>query len=175
MGQYFKIVNTSKKQFIDINELGENCKLGYVGHGLNGIALGRLLASAGNDWGKDFYKMFGNPKSDKVYMGAWAGDKIVIAGDYDIADTNGIKSSSLENTRRNLYDMADEEYENITDQIIKWLANDEETAELLAQRAQKDTTLLQKLSDLVFIQQHEQIKESLEKVIGSDWTKMLKK
>ncbi|WMI68216.1 hypothetical protein [Mangrovimonas sp. YM274] len=175
MGQYFKIVNVSKKQFIDIDSLGENNKLGFIGQGLNGIALGRLLTSSGKDWDEDFFKAFGNPNSDKIYMGIWAGDKIVVAGDYDEPDTNGIKTSDAENGNRNLYDKTESDYENITDEIIKWLANDEQTAEMLVNRAEKDSELLQKLSDLVFIEQNKQMKKSLEKILGSDWTKRLKK
>ncbi|CAM1340937.1 hypothetical protein [Tenacibaculum amylolyticum] len=175
MGQYFKIVNVSKKQFIDIGDLGENNKLGFIGKGLNGIVLGRLLTSSGKVWGNDFYKVFGDPNSDKIYIGVWAGDKIVIAGDYDDADTNGVKTSTFDDSNRNLYDMVESEYENITDDIIKWLANDEETAEMLAKRAERNSKLLQKLSNLVFIDKNSQMKESLEKILGSDWTKQLKK
>lgn len=175
MGQYFKIVNTSKKQFVDINALGENNKLSFIGQGLNGIVLGRLLTSSGADWGNDFYDDFGHPNSDKIFMGVWAGDKIVIAGDYDEADTNGIKTSDINDSNRNLYDMVESEYENITNDVIKWLANDEQTAEMLAERAEIDSELLQKLSDLVFINRNNQMKKSLEKILGSDWTKRLKK
>ncbi len=175
MGQYFKIVNASKEQFVDINELGENNKLGFIGQGLNGIVLGRLLTSSGADWDNDFYDVFGNPNSDKIFMGVWAGDIIIIAGDYDEADTNGIKTSDINDSNRNLYDMVESEYENITNEVIKWLANDEQTAEMLAKRAEKDSELLHKLFDLVFISRNNQMKESLEKILGSDWTKRLKK
>ena len=140
MGQYFKIVNESKKQFITIFDLGENNKFGYVGQGLNGIALGRLLASTGTDWGKDFYEEFGNPEKDLLFIGAWAGDKIVIAGDYDLPNTNGITTSTSEEQNLNLYwkvDEEDEKYEDITDKVIVWLANNLQTSEMLAERAKK--------------------------------------
>lgn len=175
MGQYFKIVNESKKQFIDICDLGENNKFGYVGQGLNGIALGRLITSSGTDWEKDFYKEFGNPEKDLLYIGAWAGDKIVIAGDYDLPDTNGITTSTQEEPNLNLYSKLDEEYEDVTDKVISWLANNLQTSQMLAERAKRDLDLLKKLSDLVFVNQSQQMQESLENVIGKDWTKLLQK
>ena len=175
MGQYFMIVNESKKQFIEISDLGENNKFGYVGQGLNGIALGRLLTSSGADWQDDFYAEFGHPEKDFLHMGAWAGDKIVIAGDYDLADTNGIKTSTPDTPNFNLYSKAEDEYEDITDRVIGWLANNIQTSEMLAERAKRDSDLLKKLSDLVFVNQNQQMKESLENIIGKDWTKLLKK
>ncbi|WP_298321215.1 hypothetical protein [uncultured Aquimarina sp.] len=177
MGQYFKIVNVTKKKFIDIDSLGENCKFGYVGQGLNGIALGRLLISGGDGWANEFYKVYGHPEKDEIYFGAWAGDQIVITGDYDNADTNGIKSSIPEIPDQNLYHKIEyhDEYEDITIKVIEWLANNEFTAELLADRAKRDEELLGTLSNLVYVKKHKLIEKSLIKVIGKDWTKKLKK
>ena len=176
MGQYFKIVNASKKEFIDICDLGENNKFYYVGQGLNGIALGRLLMSGGDDWTEDFYRVYGHPKKDRLYFGAWAGDKIVIAGDYDQADTNGIKSSFEDGTTPNLYDRVelDNEYKDITLEVIEWLAKHHYTANMLVERAKIDLDLLKILSDLVFIKKQRLIEKSLVELIGPDWTKKLK-
>lgn len=176
MGQYFKIVNASKKEFIDIGDLGENNKYYYVGQGLNGIALGRLLMSGGDDWSKEFYRIYGHPQEDRLYFGAWAGDKIVVAGDYDQADTNGIKSSFEGETGQNLYDRVevDNQYKDITVEVIEWLAKDSYTLDMLVERANRDVDLLKILSDLVFINNQKNIEKALIKIIGSDWTKKLK-
>ena len=62
MGQYFYIVNTAKKQYLHPHKLGEGLKLFELGTNCM-HALAWLLAD--NDGG-----------------GQWAGDPIVIAGDY---------------------------------------------------------------------------------------------
>ena len=175
MGQYFIIVNVSKKQFIDVGRLGENYKFSGVGRGLHGIVLGRLLTSGG-DWTKGFYRRYGNPNKDEFYLGVWAGDRIVIAGDYDKPNTNGIQTSTSDDPTLNLYNKADLDpsYEDVTKKVIKWLANDEEMAKKLVERAKSEEMLLRVLSDLVFIENHRTMRIVLENMIGSDWTKLLK-
>lgn len=176
MGQYFKIVNTTKKQFIDIASLGESNKLSFIGRGLNGIILGRLLTSGGNGFTDQFYRKYGDPKNDEFYMGAWAGDSIVIAGDYDQPDCNGISASYADDTDLNLYQKveSDHEFNDVTDKVIEWLAKDDETADMLAEQGIHNKELLSKLSDLVFVKKYTHIEESLIRAFGADWTKKLK-
>jgi hypothetical protein len=76
MGQYFLLVNKTKKQYLYGNTFGDGIK----GHEIlwNGTmlkALGFLLMKS--DSGDD-YDLFQNPM-----CGYWAGDEIVIIGDYD--------------------------------------------------------------------------------------------
>ena len=175
MGQYFKIVNLTKKQFIDIGGLGDNIKFSGLGSGLNGIVLGRLLASPGQWDAPGFLKQYGDPNKDDVYVGLWAGDQIVIPGDYD-KPKNYDLSPSTDVPTENLYNLVSDnpEYEDITDKVIVWLAKDEWTAEILAKSAANDRELLQKLSDLVFIDKNEIVRKSLENTLGSNWSKKLK-
>lgn len=176
MGQYFRIVNVDKKQFIDIGKLGENCKFSGIGQGLQAIALGRLITSLG-EITKLWTTVFGHPEKDEFYVGAWAGDRIVIAGDYDYADVNNIPTSLPDIPDLNLYDKVDidADYENVTLKVITWLANDVETADMLAENAKYSMDLLRDLADLVFIHKHRQMKKSIENVIGKDWAKLLNK
>ena len=175
MGQYFRIVNLIKKQYIDLDRLGEGIKFSALGSGLNGIILGRLLASPGQWDAPGILKRYGDPDKDDVYVGLWAGDRIVIPGDYD-KPRNYSLSSSADQTEDNLYFHVTDnpEYENITDKVIEWLAKEEWTAEMLAKNAANDQELLQKLSDLVLINNNEIMKNSLEIVIGSNWIEKLK-
>ena len=135
MGQCFRIINVTKKQFIDIGHLGENNKFHGIGQGLNGIALGRLLAFKASDC---------IPDQNELYIGAWAGDSIVITGDhYDFHDSD-ISSSNSDNLHQNLYYSTehDSQYEDITHKVISWLAKDDDIADLLADRAQRYDNLL---------------------------------
>lgn len=68
MGQYFVIVNLDKKEFLDPRKIGGGLKLWEMTHNTDGAltALGYLLAQNG----------------DCTDVGRWAGDRIVIAGDY---------------------------------------------------------------------------------------------
>jgi hypothetical protein len=135
MGQYFRIVNLSKKHFIDIDSLGENNKFDFLGQGLNGIVLARLLCSPGNDL------MYGDKEKDDIYIGLWAGDSIVIAGDYDMVEYDS------ENGKVNLYDkvILDHEYTDITTKVIAWLMMDDFTFEMLRSRAVHDKELYSKI------------------------------
>jgi len=80
MGQYHLIVNLDKKEFLHPHELGDGLKLREFSSGgfsIQGLAL--LLASSNGFGGGDFY-------IDTEFShipGRWAGDRIVIAGDYD--------------------------------------------------------------------------------------------
>lgn len=168
MGQYFRIVNITKKQFIDIDELGENNKLGFIGKGLNGIALGRLLTSHG-DYDEIWGEIYGNPTKDTLYIGAWAGDRIIIAGDYDQADTNGYISSALDDYGLNLYSKVKIEgsFKNITDEVIEWLTKDDDLNALFIERAELDETFLKKLLRLIPQNINNELKTSLNNIFPS--------
>ena len=77
MGQYYLVVNISKKQFLDPHKCGEGLKLMEFACGAQGTlaALAILLADGNNRGGGDLH-------SDNEIIGSWAGDRIVIAGDY---------------------------------------------------------------------------------------------
>jgi hypothetical protein len=83
MGQYYKIANLDKKQFISPSVFGDGVKLMEFARSSSGTltALAVLLASSNGKGGGDLHMdgkspWFGVP-------GSWAGDRIVVAGDYD--------------------------------------------------------------------------------------------
>lgn len=87
MGQYWKPVNLTKKEFINPHKLGSGLKLWeqMANHPGVGTALVVLLAAmpeprGGGDLGSG---------QEKV-VGRWAGDKVVIIGDY--AENGDIKA-----------------------------------------------------------------------------------
>jgi hypothetical protein len=77
MGQYYKVMNLDKKQFLHPHKLGDGLKLMEFGCSANGTmtALALLLADGNGRGGGDM-------RSDSRLIGSWAGDRIVIAGDY---------------------------------------------------------------------------------------------
>ena len=89
MGQYFKIVNLTKKEYFSPSILGDGIKFGTLGHGISNVALARLLCSPGMMESTAFHRRFGEKGKDDLYVGHWAGDQIIIPGDYERPDESG--------------------------------------------------------------------------------------
>ena len=117
MGQYYKIVNIDKKQWLDPHMFSDGIKLLEFGCNGNGAmtALAVLLADGNGRGGGDLTTTM-ETDPDKL-VGSWAGDRIVIAGDY--ADKGGFGAPG----DSNLYIEADgdEAYEDISSRILKVL------------------------------------------------------
>jgi hypothetical protein len=77
MGQYYYVVNTTKKQFLHPHKFGDGLKLLEFGPSQCGTMCGLaiLLANGNGRGGGDLH-------SNNPIIGSWAGDSIVIAGDY---------------------------------------------------------------------------------------------
>ena len=112
MGQYYKVVNTTKKQTLSPHAFGSGAKLmeftsdgGTIMQGL-----GILLADGNNRGGGDL-------RSDNKLIGSWAGDSIVITGDY--AD----EGKFTEDKTKNLYDEA-QGYRDVSLEVIEALMDD---------------------------------------------------
>jgi len=83
MGQYYVIANLDRKEFIDPHAFGNGVKLMEFSmdgrSSMTGLAV--LLASSNGMGGGDLHLPATSPFAD--IPGRWAGDRIVIAGDYD--------------------------------------------------------------------------------------------
>ena len=77
MGQYYYIVNCDKKQYLHPHKFGDGLKLLEFGCSSDGTMTGLavLLADGNGRGGGDLH-------SKNPIIGSWAGDRIVIAGDY---------------------------------------------------------------------------------------------
>lgn len=77
MGQYYKPTNLDKKQYLYSHAFGDGLKLLEFGCSANGMmtALAILLADGNGRGGGDLH-------SDHPIIGSWAGDRVVVAGDY---------------------------------------------------------------------------------------------
>jgi hypothetical protein len=111
MGQYYLIVNVDKREYLDPHKFGEGAKLMEFGHSQSSILLAlTVLLSNGNGRGggdifsskfqeaqdkwEKAYRRYSDGKrktrprypDEKKYnepwIGHWAGDRIVVAGDY---------------------------------------------------------------------------------------------
>ena len=113
MGQYYKIVNVKKKQYITPHTFGDGAKLMEFSMSANGVLAGlAILLADGNGRGG------GDLNSDNEIVGSWAGDNIVIAGDY--ADVGKF----VKNPNETLYSVAEEEGEDISLKVLDALFDD---------------------------------------------------
>jgi len=113
MGQYYKIVNLDKKEYLHPHKFGDGLKL--LEFGLSGMGtlagLTVLLADGNNRGGGDL-------RSDNPLIGSWAGDRIVVTGDY--AD----EGKFVRSKKKNLYTVADEQFKDISDAVLEVMAED---------------------------------------------------
>jgi hypothetical protein len=120
MGQYHLIVNLDKPQYLHPNHLGDGLKvLEFADGGATLTALAILLAKDNGRgigdlhvaqpdaplerWERNGWERVRTPHAHLV--GSWAGDRIVIAGDY---------GDSLPGQEENLYRIAQRDYEDIS-------------------------------------------------------------
>lgn len=140
MGQYYYIVNIDKKQFLHPHDFGDGLKLLEFGSSGCGTmtALAVLLADGNGRGGGDLH-------SDNPIVGSWAGDRIVIAGDY--ADPGNFLPPNMDEEEKqkianecfsegyrdpakvNLHGVAKQTYENISERVISALQEDSFLAE----------------------------------------------
>lgn len=115
MGQYYYIVNLDKRQYLHPHFFGDGLKLLEFGDSAGGTmcALAVLLASGNNRGGGDL-------RSDDPLIGSWAGDRVVIAGDYD-DDGKWLP----EGVKGNLYSHAHEYFENISEKVLVVMCEDQ--------------------------------------------------
>jgi hypothetical protein len=101
VGQYYKVINLDKKQYLHPHRFGDGLKLMEFGMSSCGtMAALAILLSDGNGRGR------GDIRSQSPLVGSWAGDRVVISGDYsdkawkDAAEagrdaTNGVDKPNL--------------------------------------------------------------------------------
>ena len=113
MGQYYKIVNIKKKQYITPHTFGDGSKLMEFSMSANGVLAGlAILLADGNGRGG------GDLGSKNDIVGSWAGDNIVVAGDY--ADAGKF----VKEPDQTLYELAGSEGEDISIKVLDALCDD---------------------------------------------------
>jgi hypothetical protein len=114
MGQYYKIVNIKKKQYIKPDTFGDGSKLMEFSMSASGVLAGlAILLADGNGRGG------GDLHSENDIIGSWAGDNIVVAGDY--ADAGKF----VKEPEHTLYEVASSEGEDISVKVLDALFDDQ--------------------------------------------------
>lgn len=133
MGQYYKIINLDKKQYLNPHKFGDGLKLMEFGSSGDGtmLALAVLLVEGNNRGGGDL-------RSDHPIVGTWSRNRIVVAGDYADAEREG-EFYDPEQDDRTLYSMLDDEegkpangWQDVSDLVLSALVDDAYTARALA-------------------------------------------
>jgi hypothetical protein len=117
MGQYYMIMNLDKKEYIDPHAFGDGLKLLEFGSSGDGAMCGLaiLLADGNNRGGGDLH-------SDDPVIGSWAGDRIVIGGDY--ADDGKFLDGFEHESDETLYSYADVHFTDISKKVIAAMKQD---------------------------------------------------
>lgn len=149
MGQYYMIVNLDKEQYLHPHAFGDGLKLMEFGSNGRGtmLALAVLLARGNGRGGGDLH-------SNNRIIGSWAGDRIVVTGDY--ADEIPkrrlgpkiwaalVKADPTWAARKEkgatLYHVAGVCYCNVSANVMAALMDDEWYAQTLAESAEKSWT-----------------------------------
>lgn len=128
MGQYYYVVNVDKRQYLNPHKFADGLKLLEFGASQHGTmtALAILLSSGCGRGGGDLRG--GNP-----IIGTWAGDRIVVAGDY--ADDGAFVSDAdaetwraangvISDSRPTLNEVARSFYEDVSARAIAAMVDD---------------------------------------------------
>ena len=126
MGQYYKIINLDKQEYLSPYTFNNGAKLMEFSCSRAGVltALALLLADGNGRGGGDLHSA--NP-----VIGSWAGDQIVIAGDYAddekfLGKEQLVKYKMLqENETANLYAYAGEYFNAISEKALEAMLDDE--------------------------------------------------
>jgi len=115
MGQYYKIVNVKKREYINPHMFNDGKKLMEFGMSAGGTltALAVLLSNGNGRGGGDLH-------SANTIVGSWAGDPIVVAGDY--GDEGKFLPEDKQDTT--LYAVAQEEGKDISHLVLDALMED---------------------------------------------------
>ena len=103
MGQYFKIVNESKHEFVCPWCIGGGAKLWEWAANSQGAVLTLLLRKSDEGGGGDF-KDATYETDSAALVGRWAGDQVLLIGDYD-SSRLWDKAKSYRNISRELADV----------------------------------------------------------------------
>ena len=163
MGQYYKPTNLDKGQFLYTHSLGDGLKLLEFGLSSCGTmtAMALLLSDGNGRGGGDLLLPDKTAKNKKLLalaneiIGSWAGDRIVIAGDYgdskkfinrrkykapllqQVAD-NHYNEAYAKASRVNIYALAEDHFEDISWKVLAVMCIDSYILETMTEHYNKE-------------------------------------
>jgi len=149
MGQYYKQINLDKEQFLYTHSLGDGLKLLEFGLSSCGTmtAMAILLSSGNGRGGGDLH--LDKVKSKKLLkladeiIGSWAGDRIVIAGDYGdpkkFINRRKYKAPVLQKASKvNIYALAEDYFEDISWKVLAVMCIDSHILETMTEHYERE-------------------------------------
>jgi hypothetical protein len=124
MGQYFKAVNLDKKEYVCPWCLSGGAKLWEWSANTQGSIFTLLLRKSSEGGGGDFHGYHnghgeGTPvKHPDAIAGRWAGDRVILIGDYDESGL-WFQLASYRNISRQLVDTWNP-YISLKDKLLEW-------------------------------------------------------
>jgi len=155
MGQYFLVVNTDKKQFIDAWKFGEGVADLQAVSGYHAQAVALLTCRMDQVRGTE-----GN------LLGSWSGDQVIAAAEYASTGENG------NGAEHNLYKTAREEFEDISYKALALLCDTHEpVCYELAEKAAtpRHERLIYHLGNAITEAGCASLEQALNDVIGANW------
>jgi hypothetical protein len=122
MGQYHIICNVDKGEFLYPHKFGQGLKFAEFASSGDGIMYGLAVLLANNLGGGG-----GDLRTDSGLAGSWAGDRIVIVGDYCGSE---FVPKEFRGTVENFYDFAVNHYTDISDEIIRVIKESDKNSRL---------------------------------------------
>ena len=152
MGQYFLVVNTDKKQFIDAWKFGEGVETLQAVSGYHAQAVALLTCRM--DQVRD---------TAESLLGSWSGDNVIAAAEY---------ASTGNNAEHNLYKTARDEFEDISYKALAMLCDTHES--VCWELAEKVSTpryekLIYHLGNTIEEAGCISLEQALNEVIGANW------
>lgn len=111
MGQYYKIVNLDKREYLHPHKLSSGLKLMELANSFPATVLPVLLAEGSGRGGGDF-----GDESGTSVAGRWAGDRVVVIGDY--ADKGRFVPEGMD-AESSLYNQIEEVFTDISGLVVE--------------------------------------------------------
>ncbi len=164
----------TKRQQFSAGVFNEGVKRSDILRGIHAYALGKLLTYSVES--REDNPKWREGNEHNLWIGAWAGDRIVIAGDHGRTHLFGLTPSNPERELVSIYDLALIEFENVGGKLIHWLVNDEAFAEWLLEAVQIDQSYLADIGYIVyrFPEINTELLAFLEQHFGKSWEKKCK-
>jgi hypothetical protein len=110
VGQYYYVINLDKCEYLHPHKFGDGLKLLEFGCSTPGTltALAVLLADGNGRGGGDL-------NSTHPLIGSWAGDRIIVAGDY---------ADKIPGTETNYFHLAEQTFTDISAEMVQVLCKD---------------------------------------------------